>query len=390
MTIDIPEGMKEELEKLHDGAPEKGWISRAPGRVEILGNHTDYNGGVVLASTIDRFVWVLGTPSDEVKIHSMHYNEGISFDQKQISIAEGNDWHNYAEGVYWALARRHHKTKGVTAIVQGDLDIGKGLGSSAAFEIALLNLVARASNLELSPKIMSMLGFEAERLYCSIPCGVIDQFTSQMAKKNSLLAINCTSMVTRDVPMNPELRLVTVESGVVNTSGDTIKQRKLECKKALEILIEAEWDIRNLSDIAPEFLAKTVDILDEKLYRRVKHVVEENARVRKGIELLSKNDVSEFGKLMRESHNSSRDLYEVSHPDLDHLVEIAMRQDGVIGSRMMGAGLGGSIISIVKQSDVEEFAKSISSQYEKESGRNSIVTVFGIPGGVITELTSHI
>lgn len=385
MTIDIPEGMKEELEKLYEGTPDKVWISRAPGRVEILGNHTDYNGGVVLASTIDKFVWVLGTPSDNVRIHSMNYSETTSFNPDQISIAEGNDWHSYAQGIYWALARRHHKAKGVTAIVHGDLAIGGGLGSSAAFEIALLNLVAKTNNLSLQPKISAMLGFEAERLFCSVACGVMDQFTSQMGKKNSLLAINCTNMVTRDIPMSPELRLVTIDSMVSRATDDALTQRRVECQKALSILMDAEWDIRNLSDIAPEFLTKAVETLDEKLYRRVRHVVEENARVRKGIELLSKNDVTEFGILMRESHNSSRELYEVSHPNLDLLVEMAVHKEGVIGSRMTGTGLGGLVLAIIKQSHVEGFVKSISSQYEKESGKRPTVTVCDIPGGVITE-----
>ncbi|MHA1576473.1 MAG: galactokinase [Candidatus Thorarchaeota archaeon] len=389
MTLEIPKGMWEELEKLDERIQENVWISRAPGRVEVLGNHTDYNGGIVLASTVDRFVWVLGKSSDDVKLHSMNFDEGASFDPKTISITEGNEWQDYARGIFWALNRRNHNVKGITASVYGDLAMGRSLGSSAAFEIALLNLVMKTSNLTLQPKVSAMLGFEAERLFCSVACGVTDQFASQMGKKSSLLAVNCTSMMTQDIPISTELRLITIDSMEPSEAGDTLNERRVECQRALATLIEAEWDIRNLSDIAPEYLAKTEDVLDEKLYRRVRHIVEENARVRKGIELLSKNDVVGFGKLMGESHNSSRNLYEVSNPNLDLLVEIAMRQNGVFGSKMTGAGRGALVLAIVKQSNVEEFVKAISSQYEKESGKYPTVTVFDIPGGVITEQTNQ-
>ncbi|MHA1576334.1 MAG: galactokinase, partial [Candidatus Thorarchaeota archaeon] len=310
MKLEIPRGMWEELEKLNEGIPENAWVSRAPGRVEILGSHTDYNGGVTLASTVDNFVWVLGVSSDDVKIHSLNFDESVNFDPNTINMVEGLRWHDYARGIYWALKRRKHNVRGITACVYGDLAIGSGLGSSAAFEIALLNLVMETSGHRMQPKIIAMLGFEAERLFCSVACGVMDQFTSQMGETNSFLAINSTSMETRTIPINPELRLVTVDSMVPHATGDSFDKPRLECQKALATLKEAEWDIRNLSDIAPEFHVKAADVLDEKLYRRVKHVVEENARVRKGIELLSNNDVVEFGKLMIESHNSSRDLYE--------------------------------------------------------------------------------
>jgi galactokinase len=358
-------------------------VARAPGRVEVLGNHTDYNGGDVLAATIDRYVWAAGIPSDEVEIHSLDNDEVARFKPHSVETSLQLSWKRYAKGVYWAFERRRHEVSGITAAIQADLQQGAGLGSSAAFEVALANLVLSVSNIKLNPKAIAMLAFEAERIYCGVACGVMDQFTSQLGKPNSLLAIRCSNLVTGDIPWNPQLRLVIVDSGIKRAAGDVLNERRLECQKALQILLEEGWVVSDLSEIQLDKLDTIEDILGETLARRVMHVVLENERVRSGVKALREGRFEDFGSLMYESHTSSRDLYEVSHPMLDTLVEFAKKKKGVIGSRLTGAGLGGATLSVVKEKDSPAFIQEIRKDYESETNSVPEIIETTIPGGVV-------
>ncbi|MDF1540346.1 MAG: galactokinase family protein, partial [Candidatus Thorarchaeota archaeon] len=176
----IPDGMMEQLQKLVGHRDMKPYLSRAPGRIEVLGNHTDYNSGLVLAATIDKYVWSLGVPSDNVTLYSMDFEEYAEFTPSEFGSSMGLSWMKYARGVYWAFKRRNHDVRGVTVVIHGDVPIGGGLSSSAAFEVSFANLVARNSNIELNAKATAMIAFEAENLYCGVSCGVMDQFTSQL------------------------------------------------------------------------------------------------------------------------------------------------------------------------------------------------------------------
>jgi galactokinase len=381
--MDVPQGLIEKLREMSSGSLSGALVARAPGRVEVLGNHTDYNGGVVLASTIDRYVWSAGIPSDDIRVHSLDYNEEALINTEVIGIPEHIAWSSYLQAVYLALDRRNHPATGVTAVVKGDVPQGGGLSSSAALEVSFTNLVLGLSGIELNPKAAAMLSFEAENLFCGIACGVMDQFTSQLAKPNSLLGINCTSLLTRDIPLDDTVQFLIVNSMVTRAASEALNQRRLECLSALKTLLGAGWDIRNLSDVKPENLASAVSELPDKEADRLRHVVLENARVRQGMALLENRDFTAFGNLMYESHASSRDLYEVSHPKLDRLVDIASRQGGVLGSRLTGAGLGGAVLVMCKASKTPEIAKAIASGYEEDTGMVPDVMPVSIPGGVV-------
>ncbi len=390
MTAQIPEGMVDQLNSITGGEGVPPVLVRAPGRVEVLGNHIDYNGGFVLASTIERYVWSLGVPSEEVSLMSMNFRESMTFHPNVGKPTGTQNWENFAQGIYWAFSRRRHKVRAVTAVTFGDVPIGSGLGSSAAFEVSLANLVAHISKLELNPKALAMLAFEAERLYCGVACGFMDQFTSQLSKSGNLLAIHCANLKIGNIPLSPDVELVVTDSMVSRPAGDALNERRIECQSALAQLTEAGWNSKNLSEIVPDQLGAVDAVLEETLARRVRHVVMENSRVRRGMDILREGRLKDFGQLMYESHASSRDLYKVSHPQLDLLVELAKQQKGVLGSRLTGAGFGGAVISLVKAKHVDEFIRSLTKNYENATGQTPSILTGRPPGGVIVQETSSV
>ena len=383
----IPGEMYERLQSLGTEFDDF-WAARAPGRAEVLGNHTDYNSGMVMAATINRFVWAVGTSSEEVDIYSLDFDEKTSFSPKGLRRTDGLQWDTYVKGVYWSFERRKHAVTGLTGIIHGDIPIGAGLSSSAALEVAIVNLVAAVSGLSMNPKSAAMVAFEAERLFCGISCGVMDQFTSQLGEPNSLLAIKCSNLQTKSIKISPKVKLVIADSKVRRSAGEVLNERRAECVSALNQLNESGMDFQSLSEIETHQLDDVDEVLDEKLAKRVRHVVSENARVREGIDALEEQDLRRFGALLYESHKSSKELYEVSHPRLDLLVDIARSHKGVYGSRMTGAGLGGATLSVVADEYVEGFRKEISKAYKAQTGDTPDVYMSDIPGGVMVDRLS--
>ena len=381
--MQLPERLSAKMAEILKGTKLPPVVARAPGRVEVLGNHTDYNGGDVLAATIDRYIWTAGIPSSEVELYSLDNDDIIRFKPHSVETSLQLSWKRYARGIYWAFERRKHNVSGVTGVIHGNIPQGAGLGSSAAFEVALANLVLSISNIKLNPKAIAMLAFEAERIYCGVACGVMDQFASQLGKPNSLLAIRCSNLVTGDIPWDPRLRLVIVDSGIKRAAVDVLNERKLECQQALQILLEEGWVLTDLSELQPEKLDAISDLLGEPLSRRVMHVVLENERVKSGVRALREGRAEEFGALMYESHASSRDLYEVSHPMLDALVDFAKDKNGVLGSRLTGAGFGGATLTVVKESACTAFIQEIRKDYESETNAMPEIIETTIPGGVV-------
>ena len=360
-------------------------VSRAPGRIEILGNHTDYNGGLVLTSTVDQFVWTMGIPSAETILHSIDYDETVRFNPNNLGGLTEQHWSNYARGVYWAFNRRHHSVLGLTGVIHGDIPQDGGLGSSAAMEVSLVNLISHISKLKILPKAKAMLAYEAERLFCGISCGVMDQFTSQLGKSNTLLGIHCGNMITQDVTISENITFIVLNSMVTRSARDILNERRTECLKALTTLTEANWDIHSLSAISSSDLPSVSEILDEVLTNRVTHVVKENQRVRDGIAAINDNNLEALGKIMIASHISSRDLFEVSHPKLETLMEIAQQRKGILGCRLTGAGLGGNLLLLSKQKTAGRVLAEIVQEYEHETGLSPDTALCSIPGGVVVE-----
>ncbi|MCF2136647.1 MAG: galactokinase [Candidatus Thorarchaeota archaeon] len=363
-------------------SPEEAVITRAPGRVEVLGNHVDYNGGLVLAASIERYVWAAGVRSDQCTIHSVQFDETVTFSPHNQARTQSANWHDFVRGVLWALERRRQKVTGLTVAISGNVPIGGGLSSSAALEVAVVNLIAELNELRMPPQSLAMIAFEAERLFCGVSCGIMDQFTSQLCKPDSLLAIHCASMHTADIPLSKDLGFLIINTGVSRNAGDALNQRLDECNQALIQLQKYGWDISALGQVELSTLERAEQLLDDTLAKRVRHVVLESERVRQGIDALRAGDIHEFGRLMYESHESSRDLYEVSHITLDSLVDIARRQPAVLGARLTGAGFGGSIICLVKKEAIPTTAEAIVREYEAATNMTASWISTGVPGGV--------
>jgi len=361
-----------------------GVLSRAPGRVEVLGNHTDYNGGMVLAATIERYVWTVGIRSGPTEICSREFGDCVSVEPGPIERMERLSWQSYVKGVHWAFDRAGYVTRGLSAAVGGDVPLGAGVSSSAALEVSYANFVDAMGGAVISKKDIASLAYDAEHLYCGIACGIMDQFTSQLCHEDSLLAIDCATLKTWDIYLSPQLRLVVVDSMVKRAAADVLNKRKNECNQALVTLQTAGWDVDSLCRLEPESLPAIGRVLDDNLMKRATHVINENARVKRGIILLNAGRTEEFGELMRESHQSSRYLYEVSHPKLDLLVKIANSQEGVLGARLTGAGLGGGVLTLVKDRHVRTFQEQVSRTYERETGVTPAIISGSIPGGAIT------
>ncbi|MFW9845073.1 MAG: galactokinase [Candidatus Thorarchaeota archaeon] len=385
MNLEFPEILVSAFHNLETPDNDSVTVTRAPGRIEILGNHTDYNGGLVLTSTIDQFVWTLGIPSCRTILHSIDFDETARFEINELDPPTEHHWSDYVRGVYWAFQRRNHSVKGITGVIHGNLPQRSGLSSSAALEISLVNIISHISDLNIIPKSKAMLAYEAERLFCGISCGVMDQFTSQLGKPNTLLGIHCGNMLTQEVSVPEDISFIVVNSMVNRPAGNILNERRSECLRALTILQEANWNIHSLSAITSSDLQSIAEILDDILMKRVTHVVNENQRVREGISAIQNKNLQTLGKLMIESHNSSRDLFEVSHQNLEILMKIAQQQPSILGCRLTGAGLGGNILLLVKQQDAEDVLSKITRTYEQESGLVPETAICAIPGGVVVE-----
>ena len=386
MILDYPDVLIDCFRDTDLGEIDTVAVSRAPGIIEILGNHTDYNGGLVLTSTIDQFVWTMGIPSDVTILYSVDYDEKIIFEPGTVQRESTElHWSDYVRGLYWSFHRRRHDVRGLAGVIYGDIPQRKGLGSSAALEISLVNIISHISNLEILPKSKAMLAYEAERLFCGISCGVMDQFTSQLSKPDSLLGIHCANMITQNIPIPENISFIVVNSMVNQAQDNALNERKGECLDALSTLQEADWNIHNLSAITPSDLQLLPETLDEGLVKRVTHVVEENQRVREGIAVLQNNNPEALGKIMIGSHNSSRDLFEVSHPNLEILMNIAKAQEGILGCRLTGEGFGGNILLLSKENQVKNIISNITQEYERETGLIPESAICAIPGGVVVE-----
>ena len=342
------------------------YLSIAPGRVNMLGEHIDYNGGSVLPAAIDRYVYLGANKSNDhvIKITAMDLDQSISFQideiEKKIDIL-GNplpDWSLYPAGVFWAASKQNLEISGFEGIFTSTIPMGAGLSSSAAVEVAFAALMREfcswdIDNLELA-KICQM----AENQFIGVNCGLMDQFASANGVQNSLLFFNTTNMEWFPVELPENVAIVITNSKIPRSLSNTAyNERRESCEKALLSLQKKYPDRSYLCQISvPEFedLEKN---LGKTLQKRAKHVINECARVNQAINLLKDNMPSEFGELMKASHISLRDLYEVSTPELDLLVSIANAIDGCYGSRLTGAGFGGCIVSLVKTESVNEFVK---------------------------------
>jgi galactokinase len=365
-------------------------VYRAPGRVNLIGEHTDYNDGFVMPAPIGFSTWIALAPRDDRKlsIYSENFCERVEFD---ISVIDGSGarprpaahWSDYVCGVAVALEQAGYPLRGGDMIIRGEVPIGSGLSSSAALEVAVGYALLDASDHTVDRVELAKLCQRAENEYVGMRCGIMDQFISCCGHAGRALLLDCRSLDYRSLPLPGVARLVVCNTMVKHelASGE-YNRRRAECEDGVERLARFLPDARALRDVTPDELERHGRELPEVVYRRCRHVIGENARVMAAAAALEQNDLAAFGRLMSESHRSLSDDYQVSCDELNLLVELAGRVEGVYGARMMGGGFGGCVISLVAAESVAEFERVVAQGYQQAAGRAPEIYVCDTAEGV--------
>ena len=351
----------------------------APGRVELLGNHTDYNQGVVLAAAIDRGLTVAGSSRDDniISLRASGPNARLEIKIDDLRPQTEQRWANYPLGVVQQLQRAGHVIRGFEAEVSGDVPSGAGLSSSAAFEVATAGFLMKLYGLELDPLEVAKLCQRAENEFVGVKSGLLDQATSVFGRANHLVHLDFQTDAITTVPFPPDFALVIADSGKKhNLLQSKYNTRREECAAAAKAL-----GVAALRDVTPERLAEARASLDPVLHKRAAHIVGENTRVWQATEALRAGDAAAIGALMNASHESSRTNFENSTPELDALVEVARATPGVLGSRLTGGGFGGGTVTLVPAAEAEKIAEQVRAKYAQRSGYTTAAFVCRIADG---------
>jgi galactokinase len=350
----------------------------SPGRVNMLGEHVDYNQGVVLPIAIDRFVRLAARPRDDrtVTVESRNLDERVSFslDDLQARVDSAGDplpaWALYPAGVAWALNEAGLAVGGMDAVIASDLPAGAGLSSSAALELAFALAWSKTGGWQLERMQLARICQHAENSYVGVNCGLMDQFACAHGVARHALLFDTRSLQWQPLPMPPATVVILADSGARRELSHTAyNQRRSSCEQAVRALREDLPAIQSLRDVSLAQLETFTDRMPAELYLRAQHVVTEMDRVRQAAMRLVQDDAVGFGQLMNASHASLRDAFEVSTPELDWLAARAQAMDGCYGARLTGAGFGGCTVNLVALERGEEFMQTLSSGFEAQFGR---------------------
>jgi galactokinase len=359
-------------------------IAYAPGRVNLLGGHTDYNDGWVLPVAIDRYAWLATRPtsSGEVRIHALDLAETVTINIHQLDDKLDTQsrplpkWAHYPAGVAWSLQRHDLSLAGFDAVLTSTVPVEAGLSSSAAIEVAFAVTWESITGWQVDRMSLARLCQSAENLYVGVNSGLMDQFASLHGVAGNALFFDCRTLEWETVPLPENVALVIADTNVRRSLGDSsYNERRAACEEAVRILSEHLPNITALRDVEVHEFETHQHLLPPVIRRRAEHVVRECARTLRGVEKLQAGDVSSFGTLMIEGNASLRDLYEVSCPELNALIEIATSLPGCYGSRLTGAGFGGCTVNLVEQAHAESFAHGLSTTYKKRTGKDATVWI---------------
>ncbi|MEM9688115.1 MAG: galactokinase [Pseudomonadota bacterium] len=344
----------------------------APGRVNLIGEHTDYNDGYVLPMTLDRGVYIAARRRDDTRarVASLRFSEQLTRDLDTPVEDQSGGWARYVFGVIAELRKRQCLTTGFDLVIDGDLDIGGGLSSSAALDVATTIALLALSGQSLTPAEIARLCQQVEHRYAGVHCGIMDPFASAAGQAGHALLLDCRSLATDHIPLAlDEHKLVIINTGVKRSLiGSAYNVRRRECEDALAHFQQRDPSIRALRDVGPGLLDASSSELSAIPLRRARHIITENERVVAAVQALRAGQLVQFGDLMWASHDSLRDDFDVSCAELDELVAIAARTEGVIGSRMTGGGFGGCTVSLVERDALDGFLQRVRDEYRTPTG----------------------
>jgi galactokinase len=344
---------------------------RAPGRVNLIGEHTDYNEGFVMpvAISFSTFVTISSRTDRKLSLFSENFSAEVEFDLDDPSPTPQGDWTDYPRGVAITLERAGYRLTGATLRIRGEVPIGAGLSSSAAIEVAACTALLNSSGFAVEPADIAKLCQRAENEFVGMRCGIMDQFVSSCGQAGKALMLDCRSLDYELLPLPPGARLVICNTMVKHAllTGEYNKRRS-ECEAGVRHFALSLPNVRSLRDVKQSDLKRYGDDLSEVIYRRCRHVITENARVIEAAKALQQNDLASFGGFMDESHRSLRDDFEVSCKELDLMVELAQQVPGVYGARMTGGGFGGCTVNLVDGENVDEFKRIVAQGYSEVTG----------------------
>jgi galactokinase len=363
----------------------------APGRINLIGEHTDYNDGFVLPMAIDRHIVIAFAPRDDRIVRAYASESGETreilletLERRTAAERSGKrgGWFGYIAGVVWAMLGAGLHVRGADLAIVSDLPVASGLSSSAALEMAVARALASASDLPWDPVTYARLGQRAEHEFAGVACGIMDQLSVAASHEGCALLIDCRALTTRDVPIPDAARLLVFDSGIRrDLASSAYNDRRAACAR---VVAAARWRhawVRALRDVDDALLSEVAPSLDPVDVRRAAHVVAENQRPAALADAFEAGDLAKAGRLMMHSHASLRDLYEVSLPELDTLVELAVAEPGCTGARLTGAGFGGCVIALVEAGSVERVMSSVEAGYEQRTGRTAGAFLVRASGG---------
>jgi galactokinase len=350
-------------------------IIRAPGRVNLIGEHTDYNDGFVMPLAIDRAFWFAcrPRPDNHVNIRSLNVNETALFTLTGLHKG-GNSWGEYVKGMAWALQEAGHTLNGLEGVLLSDVPMGAGLSSSAALELAIARAFAEVSQLDWEPATMALLAQKAENEWVGVNCGIMDQMIAAAGQAGHALFIDCRDLSYQPVPLPKGTAVVILDTATRRGLVDSAyNERRTQCEAAAQFFgVPALRDV-SVADL--EARGEALQALNPLIYRRAKHVITENERVRQAKNGMKAGDAGRVGQLMDASHVSLRDDFQVSSEALDTMVWLARQQDGCWGARMTGAGFGGCAVALVQLDKAPKFAERVTRMYKKQTGLDPAVYI---------------
>jgi galactokinase len=350
-------------------------VFRAPGRVNLIGEHTDYNDGFVLPAALDLATYVAIAPRRDrlIDVHSVNLDSGFTFDL-DAAQEPGHDWSDYVRGVAVELLTSGYRLSGADVTVLSTVAMGSGLSASAALEVGFGYALLRASGDAIDLRELAQICQRAENQFVGMRCGIMDQFISCHGVEGAALLLDCRSLEARPIPLDPAVRIVICNTRVHHElASSEFNQRRRECEDAVRLLATKLEAVSALRDVSLAQLHEHAELLPELLYKRARHVVSENARVIDAVTALEARDFAAAGALMNASHNSLRDDYNVSCPELDLMVELSRKAAGVYGARMTGGGFGGCTVSLVAAERAEGFAAVVGPAYKEATGLSPMI-----------------
>jgi len=366
-------------------------IFRAPGRVNLIGEHTDYNDGFVMPFAIDRATFVAGSPRNDRKIEAvaLDMNAAATIDLNGLPQKLRKSWIDYVEGTARSIEDKFGELSGANIIITSNVPIGAGLSSSAALETSVGFALLSLSSIDIDREQLAFAAQKAEHEYAGTMSGIMDQFASSFCQKGNAMLLDCRSLVRTQIPFeSPDVVTVVCNTKVEHSlASSEYNKRREECEEGVRILQKHQPEVTALRDATLEMLDAHRNELGDIVYRRCRHVIRENERTVKAAECLRRHDLAEAGELMFQSHESLKDDYEVSCPELDELVEIARSVEGVFGSRMTGGGFGGCTVSLVKNENLSKFEEAIRTGYKNKFGKDPDIYQFHAADGA-SEVTA--